>query len=25
MLKTYKHHGLLMEPHGEYEKLKITP
>jgi DNA-binding Lrp family transcriptional regulator len=24
-LKTYKHHGVLMEPHDEYERLKISP
>ena len=25
MLKTYKHHGVLMESEDEYERLKITP
>ncbi len=25
MLKTYKHHGVLMEAQDEYERLKITP
>ncbi|MBU0676749.1 MAG: Lrp/AsnC family transcriptional regulator [Verrucomicrobia bacterium] len=25
MLKTYKHHGLLMEAQDEYERLKVTP
>lgn len=25
MLKTYKHHGVLMEPPDEYERLKISP
>jgi DNA-binding Lrp family transcriptional regulator len=25
MLKTYKHHGLLMEHQDEYERLKVTP
>lgn len=25
MLKTYKHHGFLMESHDEYERLKISP
>lgn len=25
MLKTYKHHGLLMEQQDEYERLKVTP
>lgn len=25
MLKTYKTHGLLMEPQDEYDKLKISP
>ncbi len=25
MLKTYKHHGLLMESEDEYERLKVTP
>jgi len=25
MLKTYKVHGLLMDPHEEYERLKVSP
>lgn len=25
MLKTYKHHGFLMEQQDEYERLKVTP
>jgi DNA-binding Lrp family transcriptional regulator len=25
MLKTYKLHGVLMEPHEEYERLKVSP
>ena len=25
MLKTYKHHGFLMEHQDEYERLKVTP
>lgn len=25
MLKTYKHHGVLMESENEYERLKISP
>jgi DNA-binding Lrp family transcriptional regulator len=25
MLKTYKLHGVLMEPHEDYERLKISP
>ena len=25
MLKTYKHHGFIMETQDEYERLKITP
>ncbi len=25
MLKTYKHHGVMMETQDEYERLKITP
>ncbi len=25
MLKTYKHHGVLMEAQDEYERLKVTP
>lgn len=25
MLKTYKHHGVLMEKHDEHERLKVSP
>ena len=25
MLKTYKHHGVLMETQDEYERLKVSP
>jgi DNA-binding Lrp family transcriptional regulator len=25
MLKAYKHHGVLMETHDEYERLKVSP
>lgn len=25
LLKTYKHHGILMEPQDEYERLKVSP
>lgn len=25
MLKTYKHHGVMMEGHDEYERLKVSP
>ncbi|HLV02693.1 MAG TPA: Lrp/AsnC family transcriptional regulator [Acidobacteriota bacterium] len=25
LLKTYKHHGILMEPQDQYERLKVSP